>query len=134
MAAPARRFSSMRATTRRRARGPSPALKKAQAALVKTRASLRVARTNAKSSKTPLMSAVCTTGGGASAGVVQAFVPAIGPVDTRLLAGALFVGGGATVLKNPTYQAAAICIGSGMLAAWASDFTYGMFAGSTDAE
>ncbi len=130
MAVPARRFSSRRATTRRRARGPSPALKKAQASLAKTRSALRTARANSKGSKAPLMSAVCTTGGGFSAGVVQSFVPAIGPVDTRLLAGALFVAAGTTMIKDPKIKTGAICLGGGMLAAWASDVASGIFGGA----
>ena len=129
MAAVARRFSSRRATTRRRARGPSPALKKAQASLAKTRSALRTARDNSKGSKTPLMNAVCTTGGGFSAGVVQSFVPSIGPVDTRLLAGALFVAAGTTMIKDQKMKTGAICLGGGMLAAWASDVAVGLFAG-----
>jgi len=52
-------------------------------------------------------------------------IPAIGPVDTRILIGVALVGAGAFMIKGKP-GAAAICAGGGVLACWVADVVEGM--------
>lgn len=109
----------------------SPALAKAKTELTKYKAKLSMARKQAaKAANTDMGKAVkcaaVTAGGGAIAGGVISYdggkwSEIISGVDTRLLAGALFVLGGGYA-KNEMGDIA-VGLGAGMLASYASDTT-----------
>jgi len=107
-------------------RGPSPLLKKAQARLAATRASLRKARQNSGGKSSALITVAANVAGGAVAGVITAMLPNVGPVDTRLLAGAGLVAAGAFVVKGK-WGGWMMIAGGAVLACYASDVAEGIF-------
>lgn len=124
-----RRYAVARRATR--ARGPSPALKKAKAALARSRASARKLRAQAKGAGGVLETSLSVTGGGAAAGAVTAYLPAIGPVDTRAVIGTLAVAAGAFGLSGKA-QCYAVNAGAGMLATFAHDMVADLLVAADD--
>ena len=110
---------------RSRFRG-SPKLKKTEASLARPRASLRKLRAKSKGAQGPLTEAAAVTAGGAIAGVSQGFYPdGLFGFDPALIGGAALVATGIYLSGTGQVMPSKIttCLGSGMLAAWASDFT-----------
>ena len=114
---------------RKTRRGPSPALKKAQAQVQGLRSRIRNIRSNGTgvaavqaNTKVAAQTAAFVAGGGVAAGAVQAYYPNVAGMDTRLVGGLALIATGAMFLKGDV-GAAAVCVGAGMLAGQLQDFT-----------
>lgn len=81
---------------------------------------LSTARRKLKEKGTPTMAAVCTTSGGAFAGAVSTQIPAIMGISTPFLVGSALVLIG--IYSDDKFSNSLACVGSGMLAAGASDY------------
>lgn len=126
----ARKRRSMVPARRQTMRGPSPALRRTQAALTRSRKALAAARVRGKGKGgTMFQGATTALGGGAVSGVVMAYMPAVGPVDSRLLVGGALVAAGAWLLPQGKMATGAICAGAGTLACYVSDMIESMISG-----
>jgi hypothetical protein len=107
----------------------SPKLRKTEANLARTRASLRKLRAQSKGAQGPLTETAAITAGGAAAGFAQGMYPdGIFGIDPALIAGGALVVAGIYLAGNGqgTTGKVSTYVGSGMLAAWAADFTSDM--------
>ena len=88
---------------------------------------MKLFKSKYETSKPNLTKALLTTGGGAAAGVVNAYMPKIAGMPTPLVVGSAFVAG-ALVLgndakaENDGYAYSLLCLGSGMLAVSAAEY------------
>ena len=112
---------------RSRRSGASPALKRANAQVINLRSRLRKVRSEGtgvksvgKDWKTALKLGGAVNAGAALAGVTQALMPTVGPVDTRLAVGGGLMAVGAFFLKGDA-AAMAVCAGAGMTAGLTQD-------------
>jgi hypothetical protein len=121
----------MRRKTARRAFRPNRAVTKLKDQLQKANSQKRQFAKKAKEAEGGKVSgAVCVTAGGAAAGAVSVYMPQVAGFQTPLVVGAGLVVA-SVFIKDAGIAGPVACLGSGMLAAWASGATSSMLSGQS---
>jgi hypothetical protein len=123
----ARRTALARRRTTFRRSGPSPALKKAQAALANARTSLARARKNNRKPK--LAPQLTVIAGGGAAGAVETYAGEMGDLAVWGLGIACIAAGTMEIGVKGKTAGYVACLGAGMLAAQVKDVVVGALDG-----
>jgi len=116
------RVTSRRAYTgiSKRRRSTSPAVKKLETEKLRMRARYNKLRAKTKQAPGKIGATLCTTSGGAIAGASNVYFPSIMGIPSSAILGSALVAYG--FFDETKLGAGAACIGSGMLAAFASQW------------